>query len=306
MQGLRAALLKPLKWALAVGVFTAIATIFMPNYYRSDARLLPVEAKAQGGAGQLAAAAAAFGLSAPGTESDANLVAILQSRWMREQLIQSRFRFHDRAWRFGTERVEDCTLYDYLDQKNMDQAVKKLSEVLRVDRDLKTKLITISAETRSPELSQEVVQRAQALLSEFLQDKEQTRGSAKATFAQERLADAKRERSQAEDAFRTFLEVNRNYQTSTDPTVRLRGGHLEADLRLREQLVNSLAVARDQALLESKDDVPILNVLDAGNLPIEKSRPARSIIVLGVMAAVWALMFAWGHRSSIKAFLSTE
>lgn len=306
-RGLWNALRRSLKWALAAGMTAAVVLMFVPNEYTSQARLLPVDAKGAGNLGQLAAAAAAFGVSVPGSsDSDSNLVDILQSRWLQEKLIQTRFQFHGRAWRFGAERLEDRTLYDYLDQKNMDRAVKELGKVYSVNRDMKTKVITISAETKFPELSQEVVQRAQVLLGEFLQKKEQTRGSAKAAFAEERLADARQERAQAEDAFRAFLEVNRNYQISTDPTIRLRGAHLESDLRLREQLVNNLAIAREQALLESKDDVPILNVLDAGNLPIEKSRPSRGLSILGVMIVAWGLLIAWQHRTRIKLFLSTE
>lgn len=300
-------LLRPVKWALALGVLAVFITAFMPDYYRSEAKLLPVDTKGAGNIGQLAAAAAAFGVSVPGgSDSDANLVDILQSRWLQEQLIQTRFQYHARAWRFGSERLVSGTLYEYLDKKNMDRAVKKLGDVLGSSRDLKTKVITISAETTSPELSQEIVQRAEALLAEFLQEKEQTRGSTKAAFAEERLKDARQERGKAEDAFRAFLEVNRNYQTSADPTVRLRGTHLETDLRLREQLVNNLAIAREQALLESKDDVPILNVLDAGNLPIEKSKPSRSTLVLGVFFAVWAGLIGWANRELLRNLLRAE
>jgi uncharacterized protein involved in exopolysaccharide biosynthesis len=306
-RGLWAAFRKPLKWALAAGALTALVTVFMPNYYRSEARLLPVDTKASSGTGQLAAAAAAFGMSVPGgMDSDANLVDILQSRWLQEQLLQTRFQYHVSAWRFGAKRLEAGTLYDYLDQKNMDRAVKKLEGLLGASRDLKTKVITINAETRSPELSQLVVKRAQALLGEFLQEKEQTRGNAKAAFAEERLKEARQERSSAEEAFRVFLETNRNYQVSPDPAIRLKGARLESELRLREQLVVNLAIAREQALLESKDDVPILNVLDAGNLPIEKSGPARSRLVFLAALVSGLLALAWQRRTWIlAAFVDT-
>ena len=46
---LKASLKKPLQWALAAGLLTAGVTLFLPNYYRSEARLLPVEAKGIGG-----------------------------------------------------------------------------------------------------------------------------------------------------------------------------------------------------------------------------------------------------------------
>jgi uncharacterized protein involved in exopolysaccharide biosynthesis len=188
----------------------------------------------------------------------------------------------------------------------MDRAVKELGTVLSASRDLKSQVISISAETRSPELSQLIVRRAGKLLEVFLQEKGRTRGGAKAAFAEARLAEARREMDEAEDALRRFLEGNRNFQTSGDPAVRLKGTRLETELRLRQQLVTSIAMNREQALLEEKNDIPILNVLDAGNLPIDKSRPARSSFVLGVMVLVASGFFAWDHRERLKVLLRVE
>src|SRR5664279_5345795 len=95
-----ASLKKPLQWALAAGLLTTLVTLFMPNYYKSEARLLPVEAKGIGGnLGGLASAAAAFGVSVPGGDSsDANFVDILNSRSLREQLLKTEFQYHARPW----------------------------------------------------------------------------------------------------------------------------------------------------------------------------------------------------------------
>jgi uncharacterized protein involved in exopolysaccharide biosynthesis len=68
--------------------------------------------------------------------------------------------------------------------------------------------------------------------------------------------------------------------------VRLKGTRLEAELRLRTQVVTTLAIAREQALMEEKNDMPILNVLDVGNLPLEKSGPARSQTVVFVAIVI--------------------
>ena len=305
---LKASLRKPLQWAFAAGLLTAVITLFLPNYYKSEARLLPVESKGIGGnLGGLASAAAAFGVSVPGGDSsDANFVDVLNSRWLKEQLLRTEFQYHTRSWRFGAERLETGTLYAYVDEKNMDRAVKELGSVLSAARDLKSKVITLSAETQSPELSQLIVQRAGKLLEVFLQEKGRTRGGAKALFAEARLADARSEMDQAEDAFRRFLEGNRNYHTSGDPSVRLKGSRLETELRLRQQLVSAIAMNREQALMEEKNDIPILNMLDPGNLPIDKSRPVRSRIVLLLAFLTGAAAWAWQCRDWIKARLLAD
>ena len=300
-----ASLKQPLQWAITTGLFVAVATLFMPNYYRSEARLLPVESKGVGNnLGGLASAAAAFGVSVPsGDGGDANFVDILNSRWMREQLLNTEFEYHVQSWRYGIEKVEKKTLYRYLNARNKDRAIQGVGPILSASRDLKSKVISISSETTSPELSQKVVLQATKLLETFNREKSRTRGGAKATFAEARLTESRKEMEESEDAFRRFLEANRNYQTSGDPAVRLRGMRLETELRLHQQLVSSIAMNREQALLEEKNDIPILNVLDSGNMPIEKSKPARSMIVIFSMMLVGAGAWIWLNRGWLLARL---
>jgi len=302
---LKASLKQPLRWALAAGLLTALVSLFLPNYYKSEAHLLPVESKGIGGnLGGLASAAAAFGVSVPGGEgNDANFVDILNSRSMKEQLLLMKFSYHRRSWLFGTERAEVGTLFDYLGEKNPSRALRKLGQVLVASRDFKTKIISVSAETRSPELSQLLVQKSLTQLEAFLKEKGRTRGSAKADFAEARLAEARREMDATEEAWRRFLEVNRNYQSITDPAVRLKGARLENELRLRQQLVTTLAMNREQALLEEKNDIPILNVMDGADLPTEKSRPGRSILVLAAFALAGLGTWSFRNRNWVMARL---
>ena len=304
-QALWAQLRRPLQVGLAAGLLTALVTLCLPNQYKSEARILPADQRA--GVGVAAAAAAAMGVSIPGQESpDAAYVDILNSRSLREALLRTRFTFKVRTWYFGAEQARDQTLYDYLEKKNLDRAVKALKDRITITRDLKTKLITIAVETESPQLSQQVAQRLVRLLDEFVVTKSQTRGGVKAAFSEKRLIEARNEMAQAEDAFRSFLDGNRNYLLSPDPAVRLKGIRLDNELKLRTQLVTNLAISREQALLEEKNDMPILNMLDAGNLPIEKSGPPRLLMVLGVVFLLTASSMAWGHREYLKAILKAE
>ena len=297
-----ASLKRPIQWSLIAGFLAVMLSLFFPNYYKSEAYLLPIESKGPSALGGLASAAAAFGVNVPGSDGgDANFVDVLSSRLLKERLLQTEFEYHLRSWRFGSERAEKGTLFAYLNQKNMDRAIRELGSVLFISRDMKSKIIVLSAETKSPELSQLIVQRAIKLLEAFLQEKGRTRGGAKVAFTEARLAEARREMDEAEDAFRSFLRVNRSIQTSADPDLRLKNNRLETELRLRQQLVTTLAMNREQALLEEKNDVPILNVLDPGNLPIEKSRPSLSLNVLSWMAFVGIGTWIWFNRGWVFA-----
>lgn len=297
----------PLVLGLCVGILTAGISLFIPNQYKSEARILPADSRGASGLAGVAAAAAAVGVTIPGQDSaDAAYVDILNSRWLREKVLHTRFHFRVQSWRFGAEELRDQTLFEYLKKKNMDRAIKALKEDITISRDLKTKLLTISVETPSPELSQQVARRIVGLLDEFVVGKSQTRGGAKASFAEKRLLEARGEMAEAEEQFRRFLDGNRNYLQSAEPAVRLKGIRLENELKLRTQLVTTLAVGREQALLEEKNDMPILNVLDSGNLPIEKSAPSRASLVLAAMAVAIFGSIGWQHREGLRAFLAAE
>jgi uncharacterized protein involved in exopolysaccharide biosynthesis len=291
-------LLGPALVGITGGFFVALALLIMPNRYTSEAKLLPAEGRSStSGMGGIAAAAAMFGVTMPGNENaDANSVEILESRWLRERLLARAYHFNSRSWAFATPKPEVETLQAYLRLKNTDQALGKLDKLMTATRDLKTHVVTLTVETESPELSQALVNDSLGLLEEFVHMKGKTRGGMKAEFAEARLNEAREELARSEDSFRGFLEGNRNYAMSPDPVVRLQGLRLEADFKLHQQLVLTLAMNREQALMEEKNDLPILNILDTGNLPQLKSGPARTLIVLAsivLIGGIWATVVNW-------------
>jgi capsule polysaccharide export protein KpsE/RkpR len=155
-------------------------------------------------------------------------------------------------------------------------------------------------------LSQQVAAKALDLLEQFNQMKGRTRGSFKAAFAESRLKEARSDMLNAEGALVDFVKVNRNYLASSDPAIRLYGLRLEAELKLQQQLVITLAMSREQALMEEKNDIPILNVLDEPAIPAIHSSPKRlRLLLVGLFLAI--LVVETVERSAkIKLLLSSR
>jgi uncharacterized protein involved in exopolysaccharide biosynthesis len=292
--------------ALSVGIVVAVVSLFIPNKYTSEAHILPKDPKGAGMPGQLSAAAAAFGMNVGMEDASASYLDILRSWWVNERLLNSRFAYHQKPWYFGDPVRKEGLLRDYLDVKTMNKGMKAMLDVLSVDRDQKTGLITIQAETKSPDLSQQVAREAVGLLEDFITNHSQTQAGEKAKFAADRMPKAIQEALEAEARYKSFLMVHRNGPESSDPGVRLTGERLEAELDVKRQVVSTLSVSREQALLEAKDSTPVLTVLDRGNLPDEKSYPPRAIIVIAAMLLVVACHFGWRHRQWIKEGLDAE
>lgn len=293
------AIRKILVRCLAAGILAAGLSLTMEQRYRSTATILPSAGDERSNA--LHAAASMLGVATGFAQEDptASFPDILRSRWLGEKLVTTRFSF-DRRWgMFGPRRHFQQTLQEYLGARSVDKALVMLPEIFSVRRDLKSGLLTLSVESHSPELSQATVRLATQLLEEFLKFRQNSRGKAKAVFVAERLKAARAESDREEAAFRAFLAVNKNYQTSGSPEVRLQGAKLEAALVLRRQVVTALSLNLEQALQQEKDSIPALNILDEGSLPMEKSGPARSLFVICSMALAFLVQFAFDRRRFI-------
>jgi uncharacterized protein involved in exopolysaccharide biosynthesis len=75
------------------------------------------------------------------------------------------------------------------------------------------------------------------------------------------------------------------------------------EMKLRQTLALNLSMNLEQALLEEKNDVPILNIMDKPNLPKEKSGPRRSLIGLAATLLGAAGAMLWSNRDPLRALL---
>jgi len=301
LPGLRKALLAGLLLAVAMAAFS----LSMSNRYTSQVRLLPKDPRAAGGGlGAVAIAAEALGVGGMGMDDPGMAyLDILESRRVGAALLTRTYRFGERGWMFGPQRAHTESLLSYMKAANLDQGLARLPDLLDPQRDMKSGLVTIAATTTSPELSQQVAQGAARELEDYILVHSQTQAGAKAQFATASLAKASAEELQAEQDLEQFLMRNRDYQNSSNPEVRIRGTRLDAQLQLRQQLVANLAMTRDQALLEAKDAIPVLNVLDEGQLPLEKSGPRRALMVAGAFLLGCLGTLAWRHRTWVLAHM---
>jgi hypothetical protein len=299
----RASLRRPLRHACLAGLAAAAVSVLLPNQYRSEARILSDMGHAGGGSSLRTgvwAPTAPPETPAPREDGPTVIYAdILKSRRMAEQLLLRSYEYGYRPWRFARRRQARGTLLDYLGAANVDRAMGPLKSLLNVQRDPKSGLLTISAETRSPELSMQVVRRAAENLRDFLVELGQTAGQSKARFTLDRLEEMQAKYRDLGRQFEQFQDANRNWETSPAPNVRFRGQQLKEGLALWKQVVMNLTLNHEQALLEAQNDTQTLLLMDPGSLPLEKSRPSRALIVFAAAAAAGTCSWIHGNRTAI-------
>lgn len=282
-----------------------VFAIMQPNEYRSEAKLLPSQGSANEIEGGLLTMAAAAGIDIGGGSRGRETlhVEILRSRWMAENLLKHEYTYSYRNSYFGVLHSEKGTLATYFHARNLDEGVRALGTAMGVARDQKTGVVSLAFLSKSPELSHQVVARAVESLDVFLREKLQTGGSNRMKFIESRIVDAQREYDAAGQRFTAFVQSNLNYMASQDPKTRVQGMRLEGELNLRRQLLTSLFVSREKALLDAKNDIPNLTVMDAASLPQQKSKPNRGKTV--IYATFLAFLLVWSidnRRNLLQAF----
>ncbi len=265
-----------------VGLSVLVALVYclrIPNQYTCTATILPSsKARQMPVLGSLAGSLTEIGLGSMvqvSEESSALYPKILTSRLLQERILQREYLIMDKAKQIS------ITLNEYIGAKNIDLALLELSGMVDIRVDRNTGLTTLLVTTKYPELSAEVAHAYLEELDNYNVNHRRSEAANSERFIATRLAEIKMELQETEDRLCTFLEQNLNYATSTDPSLRRQLARLERGIAIKETVFSSLTEKHELAKLEAAKDIPILQVLDRGSVPVIKSSPGRRNFVIG-------------------------
>ena len=281
--------------------------LIIPNQYTSVATILP-----SGGNGQLSelkdlagGSLSELGLGSlmQGSEnSSAIYPKILSSRLISEQMLKQTFAFTHKG------ETKSMTLFQYTEAENEDKAVLKLNEIIGINLDRRTGFITLSATTTYPELSAKVVHSYLDHLENYNLNHRQSKAKENERFIGSRLNEAKRDLSKAEGELETFRKKNLNYMTSQDPALQKELAQIQREVTVKEAIFLTLTKKHEIAKLESVKDVPIVQVLDQGSVPIIKSSPRRSLYMIAAFigSLFMSILLSLCFDLSVKRGFSTN
>jgi len=261
---------------------TLVYCLIIPNKYTSEATVLP-----SGGSDEFSelkdlagGSLAELGLGSvmqASENSSAMFPKVLTSRFLSEQILNQRCNFTYKG------KAKSLTLAEYLDAENTDLALKKLKQIVIVDTDRRTGLITLSVTTDYPEFSSVVVKNYLERLNDYNVNYRQSKARENEKFIAKRVIEASADLTLAENTLEEFRAQNLNYMSSNDPELRKEHSRLERDETVKETIYLTLVKKHELAKLEAVKDVPIVQVLDNGFVPQIKSSPRRSLYLLSAL-----------------------
>lgn len=313
------------RWRLVLGVIgatlvvAALAVIFLPPVYQAHASFVTAGSTSSKMAGALSSGGSGFqglasqlGVSAGGdpSESPNFYVKLIESEELRRRLLNSSFLDpRGQSLRDSARLLDILRLKTSDPQRKMEMGVKEMGTAISSDFDLKTNLVTLSVDSRWPELAAAIGNRTIALVDAFNHEQRVSRARSKRLFVQSRLDSAKLELQGAEEHQRIFYDQNRSWRTS--PQLVFEEGRLRRNVDVATDLFLTLQRQFESARLDEFNDAAEITIVDPAVAPRKAKWPRYGLLlfsslfigsVLGLLAAGSATILTdWRGRNPATA-----
>lgn len=281
---------------VVVAVIVSIYTLFQPNIYTADTRILPPQQQSSASAmlSQLGALGGMGGASLGIKNPNDTYVAMLESRPLQNSMIK-RFKLQDV---YKAETLAD--------------ARGALSGVTKVEVG-KDGLITISVDDTDPKRAAMLANGYTEELQKLTQVFAVTDASQRRIFFEKQLHQAKEGLANAEISLKQLQQRTGVLQldaqagqlmgTGQAPDIALRYIRKVRDLKYAETLYEILAKQYEMAKLDESKESTVIQVLEKAVVPEDKSKPQRSkmVLIAALAAGFLAVLYAFVAEALHKA-----
>jgi uncharacterized protein involved in exopolysaccharide biosynthesis len=160
---------------------------------------------------------------------------------------------------------------------DMSKTIEKLNDCIVTDVNMESGIISISAEFQDPELAAQVAEKTVSYLTDYITDYRLQKVKDNLKFITERCDTAKIEFFNAQMERAQFLDENKNIISAR---VQSEKDRLQSQYDLTFNVYNNLLQQREQAKIKVQEETPIFKVLSPVQVPVEKDKPRRSLIVI--------------------------
>ncbi|HEY0243678.1 MAG TPA: GNVR domain-containing protein [Gemmatimonadaceae bacterium] len=152
----------------------------------------------------------------------------------------------------------------------IEEAALRLSKSVSYSISSRTGVVRLSVEESDALLAQQINANILTELDTWSKEQGHAQAVLERRFMDQAVADARAKLSQAEQSERSFLELNRLYQSS--PQLRLEYNRRFREVEMRQQIYTALAQTLEQARIEEVRRPTLINVIESADLPVEPQR----------------------------------
>ena len=323
-------------------VIGALYAFSKPNIYTAEVTVMPeIQAKGAGGLGNLGSLAGLAGISLDNASMQDAIRPdlypnILQSvpfalHLLRQpvysQKLKAKMPLQEFIDRIGNEffigRIMNLFSRDNEDSKDVNLDPKNFSQAIQITQDQeqliklvqatatavydkKTGILTLTAVEPDPVVAATVARLSLEYLTNYVTTYRTEKARKQVAFLMQRVNEATSRYQSAEYALSNYRDKNRSLFLNT---AKIDEQRLQANYLLEQSVYNELSKQLEQAKIKVQEETPVFKILEPPTVPLRKSGPKRTMIMLGfgvagvIVSAIIALIRT--IQRSGKSSLST-
>lgn len=189
--------------------------------------------------------------------------------------------------------------------KEDNELVKQLTSGVVGTYDKKTGVLTISVTQEDPVVAATVARLSLEYLTNYVTAYRTEKARGQVAFLNRQVNEAKKRYQAAELALSAYRDQNRSLYLNT---AKIDEQRLQADYLLTQSVYNDLSKQLEQSRIKVQEETPVFKVLEPATIPLLKSGPKRTImmlvgLVLGALAGVAISLIYYLRSHKLQATL---
>jgi len=266
-------------------IVTIIYVLFIAGpVYTATAKI--IQSNGGDSASELRGLAAQLGVPVSGGEkmditSAAIFPEIIKSRTLARTLLNRNFDTHE----FGSQKqqLQILTFGNNEPELGLDTLMKNgitilTGSMIEVSKDRESSIITIDVNAFEPQFAADLATVVIEELDSFQRKIKLQRTSEKRKFIQDRITTVQMDLEKAEDVLKQFRERNR--QIASSPALLLEQERQVREVEVQKNIFITLKQQLELTKIQEVEDGSMVQVLDAPEAPLYRSKPKRKTAVL--------------------------
>jgi uncharacterized protein involved in exopolysaccharide biosynthesis len=175
--------------------------------------------------------------------------------------------------------------------KEQGELIKLVQESASAVHDKKTGIITITAVEPDPVVAATVARLSLEYLTNYVTTYRTEKARKQVAFLVQQVREARSRYQTSEYALSNYRDRNRSLFLNT---AKIEEQRLQADYLLAQSVHNELSKQLEQAKIKVQEETPVFKTLEPPTVPLRKSGPKRTLIMLGFAVAGAFLSIALG------------
>ncbi|MBD2699630.1 lipopolysaccharide biosynthesis protein [Spirosoma sp. BT702] len=179
--------------------------------------------------------------------------------------------------------------------KKQENLVLVVHESVAGTYDKKTGKIQVTTTWTDPIVAATVAKLSLDYLTEYISGYRTEKARSQVLFLESRLSEAKSRYQLAEYALSKFRDQNRSLYLNT---AKIEEQRLQADYILAQGVFGDLSKQLEQAKIKVAEDAPVFKLLEPARVPLKKSGPKRSVLILvfGFVGLFLSILYYGGRQ----------